>query len=678
MKKWTRKMLSLLLCLSMCTGMVLPSLAAGETNTQGVTFSATLDTPTISTGDAEQTVVMRVTTNKPVAVDGIGFTVTAPEGFVAQSVTSEDLPYASSDFANNIFGWSSSDSENVTGVTSIAVVTYTVPANVSAGTYTFGVEKLELTSGYGEIWEKSASASAVLNVKASTAVEGYSASVNTLNSEVTVEESVTVNVGVGHDADDHFAAAEVVLNYDSALLSFNEAASTLGTASVKDGNGVLTIEDYGADKNFGTGVYVLVFDTLGDGAAEVKLTSAAFVDKEDAVKSDLIPATITSATVSVTINKKAFNVTLNSIFTGADTVTDGEDYTFAQADGKNYDYGTVTATVNGETVNVIDNGDGTYTVKNVTGALVITGSRTEKVYNVTVNGNAADEITDAVDTATYGTDYTFTIPAVDGWGYSLDSITIAGVAYTGYSVENGKYTIPGADIAGDIVITVNKNQTIASVTVEGTGAGAAAGYEVSAEIGKPYTLTIVPASGYTYTVTATMGGETVEVIDNGDNTYTIANVTGNIVFTVERTVIVDGVSVSEYLTLDGTVMWLVMNEIELDKGSVPTYNGENMFWSEKYNTYCYLAIADTLSNDEAAALVGIASGDVVSVDYGKDVNKTGKVDASDAQLVYNMYNAHYADFTADATVEKFLRADVNVDHKVNVEDAAAIIAGILA
>ena len=65
------------------------------------------------------------------------------------------------------------------------------------------------------------------------------------------------------------------------------------------------------------------------------------------------------------------------------------------------------------------------------------------------------------------------------------------------------------------------------------------------------------------------------------------------------------------------------------------------------------------------------------IDYGMDVNKTGKIDASDAQLVYNMYNAMYAGTDADVTVEKYLRADVNHDGKVTVEDAAAIIAGIL-
>ena len=239
------------------------------------------------------------------------------------------------------------------------------------------------------------------------------------------------------------------------------------------------------------------------------------------------------------------------------------------------------------------------------------------------------------------------------------------------------YTIPGAAISGDIVITVSKSATEASVTVEGTGAGAAAGHITKAEIGEGYILTIVPEAGYVYAVTATMGGESVQVIDNGDNTYTIAEVTGNVVFHITRTVIVDGVTVSEFVALNGNVMWLVKNDTTLAEGKVPTYNGENMFWSEKYGTYCYLVIAATLSMEDAAAMVGITDGEAVVVDYGMDVNKTGKVDASDAQLTYNIYNTLYSNFDADATMEKFLRADINADCKVNVEDATAIIAEIL-
>lgn len=60
-----------------------------------------------------------------------------------------------------------------------------------------------------------------------------------------------------------------------------------------------------------------------------------------------------------------------------------------------------------------------------------------------------------------------------------------------------------------------------------------------------------------------------------------------------------------------------------------------------------------------------------------DINKSGKLDANDAQFVYNMYNGMYSGITEEVTAEKYLRADVNGDGSVNTQDAAAVISIIL-
>lgn len=676
MKLRVKTLIALLVCFCVCINLVMPVLAAGENNAEGITFSAETDTPSMNVSTTEQTIVVSVDASNSFSADGIGFNVIVPEGFTLVSVSNEDVTFSGADvnLANGVVGWSSQDSENVTGISNLAVITYTIPAGTGSGEYIVGVEAIELTKDYGTVWESAATATTTLTI---TEAAGYTAGLNTLTSEVAVGDQITVNIGVAHVAEDTFAAGEIIVNYNSDFMKFNEVASSLGTATVKANTGSIILEDYGADKNFGTGVYVLVFDAIAAGDAAVSITSAAFVNKIDAVKSDLINADLSPVSVSLKINKQIYSVTLPGIFSGPETVTDGDDYTFSVADGVNYEYDSISATIAGEPVNVIDNGDGTYTLKNVTGTIVITGSRTEKSYSVSVSGNAADEITDAANIATYNTDYTFTMPAAEGWAYSLDSITIGGVTYTGYSVENSVYTIAGSAINGDIVITVSKNQTIASVTVEGTGAGAAAGYKTSADIGAEYTLTIVPEAGYTYTVSATINGVSLDVTDNGDNTYTVSKVLGNIVFVVNCNVVLDGVSVSQYLSLDGSIMWLIKNDTKVANGKVPTYDDEKMFWSEEYGCYCYLTVAETLTVEETAAKVSISEGSAVSVSYEKDVNLTGRTDASDAQLVYNMYNAYYDAISADVTVEKFLRADVNADGIINVEDAASIIASIL-
>ena len=427
MKRKMKQWMSLALSVAMLLGIAVPAWAANETNDLGVTFQATLDQATIAQSDEDQEVTMRLKANKAIELDGMGLTVVQDNALKLKSIaggeSNIDIDIGDYNVANGILAWHVENGSTITGVTDMLVVTFTVPANTPAGTYTVGVEKIELTKDYGETWETGATASTTLTITDQAA--GYTAGLTSTTKAVSVSDKVNVNVDVSHSSDTVFAAGEVKVSYDTAKLKFNKEYSTLGSATVTDKDGVLTLEDYGTDKNLGTGVYVLAFDAIADGEANVTLTSAAFVNKENAVKSDLIAATLTPAKLAITINKKTYKVTLPDIFTGLTTVTDGEDYTFTKADGTHYDYGTVTATVNG-----------TYTVKNVTGELTITGSRTEKSYSVIFEGNAAGEITDGEETATYNKNYTFTLPTAERWAYSVDKITIGGKNYTGYTVKD--------------------------------------------------------------------------------------------------------------------------------------------------------------------------------------------------------------------------------------------------
>lgn len=678
MNKSFKSFLSLFLAVVICFTSASPVFAANE---KGVTYNLTLDHSTLTKSNSDQTVKMSLAASKPIKFASFEVYITNDSPLILSAISSRESQMALSggnyNLANGKISWESSDAEDITNVTRMIDVTFTVPANTPAGTYSIGFSGLELSEEYGKVWESNGTGATTLTITDPNApTAGYSANISTVDTSVTKGDSAKVNIGIAGATT--YNATEVKVSYDATKVTFNQTASTLGTATVKAAGGVVTLEDYGADKNTGNAVYTLAFDAIADGNAAFGLTSAMVSDKASATKKDLAAATVTVSSLTVTIEKPVFSITLPAIFDGATTVTEGENYTFSVADGSNFDYSTVTATMGGTSATVTDNGNGTYTIANVTGALVITGTRTAKSYSAAFSGNAAADITNAASTATYGVDYTFTMPAVDGWAYQMESVTIGGVSYTGYSVEGNVYTIPGTAITGNIAITVTKSQTIASVTVEGSGAGAAAGYTASATIGEAYTLTIVPVAGYDYTVTATMGGATATVVNNNDNTYTIENVTGNIIFTVAQAANVDGVSVSKYLSLNGTNMWLVKNTTVLATGSTATYDGTTMFWSEKYNAYCTLVIADELTSETAAAKVGIAVADKDSVSYGMDVNMSNKVDANDAQFIYNMYNAMYNEFSADVTVEKFLRADVNGDAVVNVADATAVISGLLA
>ena len=544
---------------------------------------------------------------------------------------------------------------------------------------------------------------------------GYTAGISATDSAVKVDDIVYIPVAVSHASETSFNACEITVTYDSAVLSFDSEESALDTAvaenAVSEGIGTLTLADYGEAKACGTSVYTLAFTALeaADNSA-VTITGAGFTNIVDAVKKDLTEATLSPASVSLTVSEKSLAVDLNNtLFKGEASVDYGADYTFSLADdGAYYDYSEITATMGGTTVEVLDNNDGTYTIEKVTGALVITATRTAKSYSVIIEGTGAEDVkagdgtTVAKTTATYGQPYTFTTPV--NWAeYSYEvAITIAGNTYENATSVSGEekvtYTIPGEDITEDIVIIVTKTKLTADEVSVEIPSGVNATGEEKATIGEAYTLTLTQEAGYEYTVTASMvNSDTVtltEEIDGaGNKTYTIANVTGAIVFNITKVVDTSGITVSQYITLDGSIIWLVENTTEVAEGKVPIYNGAEMFRSSKYGVdtdsdgnndgaYCYLVVSgESADNVLAAAREGLdiagLTGSVAEVAYDNDVNETGRVDASDAQLVWNMYNAQYSDFTADVTVAKFLEADVNGDKTVNTTDAAAIISAIL-
>ena len=278
---------------------------------------------------------------------------------------------------------------------------------------------------------------------------------------------------------------------------------------------------------------------------------------------------------------------------------------------------------------------------------------------------------------TYGVDYSFTLPTEENYAISITSVKCNGTSVD-YGVDGKEVTIKGTDILGDIVITLDKVRTNAAVNIGGNAASDLVADAAVAQPGKDFSVTLNADSKYEYQVTATVNGVPVSLMQNG-NVFTISGEdvkVGAIEFLVTKTLKDDGFGVSQYLQFNGTMVWLVKNKVEKASGSVYTYDGEPMFWSDKYHAYCYLVIAQT-SLDIGFDKLGLQTGNAESVDYGMDVNNSGKVDMNDAQLTYNLYNNKYQSFSSTVTMEKILRADVNGSGNVNVDDASAIVNQIL-
>ena len=219
--------------------------------------------------------------------------------------------------------------------------------------------------------------------------------------------------------------------------------------------------------------------------------------------------------------------------------------------------------------------------------------------------------------------------------------------------------------------------TYHSVTFTGSGAGAAQGNPVMVANGGTYTLTLKKQPGYSYQVSYKMGGKAaVALTPNKNGTYTITKVTAPLEIIIVKSLDIS-VSVQEYLTLDQKSVFLILAKAALTGGSLFTYDGNTMYYSEAYGAWAYLVITDQeLDEAQARSLVKISMQTGQTILYSGDVDENGSVDMIDAQLIRDLYNAKYDRFDAFSMM-RFLRADVNGDCKADIRDAAWVTWKIL-
>lgn len=506
-----------------------------------------------------------------------------------------------------------------------------------------------------------------------------------------------------------FNAYDMTFTYDPAALTLNTKAGDAANLTVEDNNGSVRVRRYGATQALGEAL-ALDFTAKATATSTVKLTNAKFDLDANSINFDAPDAAISDA--DTVVNANNFTVTLPDAFTSDETrlVPNGGSFTFKPVDS-HYTY---TFTVKmGDTVTegLTFGANDTYTIEKISGNVEVTCTgKTPKQYDVKykIDEDVEQDVTKGPETVTYLNDYSFVVTPRAGYSYRVI-----------YSVDNGDpfvhtviavptanddgtltYTIPGKEIVGGVEIWIDPN-TESGIPVVFTGNGvedAASGNASSMGKNMPYYFTLNQRESCDYTVTAYYqplatptaskrpatvrslgnGKYVVEAVNYNDYLYVYAR-SWNLVVKVEKVShSAEEVTVSKYLELNDKTMMLVTVKGTPEGGSAFTYDGNTMYKVEGYGTdrYAWLVIVDkgqTLTQEEAAAKVAISAADnVVTITLGFDVNMTGKVDVNDAQLVYDMYNGTYSDFTK-VSVEKFLRADVNATKVVDHTDAVAIV-----
>lgn len=620
------------------------------------------------TTTATDTVTFTITepsTNVPVT--GVTLNQTALSLGVGSSSTLT-ATVAPDNATNKAVTWTTDNAEVATVadgvVTAVAEGTATITATTADGSFT---------------------ASCTVTVTAAATAEGYTVSMKDSSVTAAKDSAASANVMVSGHSDENITGYndyDVYVTYDSANLTFNKDASSAadtGATIEETETGTIRITGHGDKKEFSTAVATLNFTANASGAHNVTLTSAKVDNSGHAIGNNAPEATVSTAT---TVIKVPYSVTLpaDKGFSSDQTaVLPGESFTFtAPSDAAYY---TITVKVGNDTVEPTISGN-TYTITNVDGDVVV--SAVGKTYNVTVEDTTASVTAD--NKAQYGVDYSFTVTASSGKVIESVTATVNGTLVT-LTTSGGQYVIPGKSITGAVVIRVTEKdsgstETTTSVTITGIDVTEIEGGALTqtVTVGQPFPFRLIKQSGYSYIVK--VGG--IEITPNEDGSYTIPGTmitAGGVTITIEKTLTpVAEVTVTNYIQLDGKVMWLITAKAE-DK--VLAYGEEGtMFWSDQYDAYCWLVISaeseDAVKTAAQAAITEATESAVATaVAYDKDVNQTTVVDINDAQLTYDMYQAKmYEDFT-NVSMDKFLEADVNADKTVNTEDAAAIVAVVL-
>ena len=682
-----KKIVSILLTLAMVLSLVPAVFAADEPT---ITMSA--DKTSVAPGE---TVTLTLSIDQKVAIGGAAFEITynsdayTYEGAVSE--TYEDVDnFMSTDKGKETIN------DDGTAVTKVAFLALSKAFNLKAGEicqFKFTAKeananamsfslKVQTLKTFGaeptDIAHKVVDGELTIPV-GTAAAKGYTVSMGA-DKQVASGQIVEIPVAIGNnDGKNAYNAYDMTFSFDPTILTLNMEATSIEGYRVIPGSGTVRIVRYGKAAELGDAL-TLNFTAAGQGQSAVKVTAAYVDTNTNAIELDAPAAIVLNCTTTITVS--GYTVSLPDDFTRTDAegsvIKAGGNLTFVPKD-PNYDY-TVTVTVGGgEATTVSPDENGIYTVPNVNGNVFVSSTKTAKSFNVTLGAD-----TTGAATATYMKDYTFTRTPEDGYTYNM-TVTIGGNGYTGFksvSNEDGTttYTIPGADVTGDIIINSNKQlkqpETF-TVTFDGTGAGEANG-KSSVKENTNYTFTVAKQENFAYTITATMGGKAVTVTEGANNTYTIANVTGNLVITIEKkSTLTMEVTVSKYVEMDNKTVFLVTVTGTPEEGKAFAYGEDVMYKTTAYgdNVYSWLVIVDkneAFDQATAEAKITQASATAEEVTQSYDVNETGLVDINDAQLTYDIYSGKYTDFEK-VSVRKFLRADVTKDKVVNSADAVAVV-----
>lgn len=256
----------------------------------------------------------------------------------------------------------------------------------------------------------------------------------------------------------------------------------------------------------------------------------------------------------------------------------------------------------------------------------------------------------------------------------LNAVTKTGSA--GYTFKEWQIDGAAKTEAEILGTTFDANTTVTAVFGHATYNVAAAGTNgvpTTATHGTDLTFTPTVNGKIVVGVTAKIGETVVAVTKNADGSYTISGdaITGDLTITAQT---VDGswgfIGKATYIALSADKKIAVLATGKLDAGNY-LLNGEEMYWSSKYNAYVKIVGQDETAQTLTAKLAFNASVAAQTLSYTGDINGSNTVTPADGGMIND--ELHSVTRAYQLTEKERLEMDVNGDKKVSTEDIMRIL-----
>lgn len=247
----------------------------------------------------------------------------------------------------------------------------------------------------------------------------------------------------------------------------------------------------------------------------------------------------------------------------------------------------------------------------------------------------------------------------------------AGYIFKEWRIDGATKTegeILGTTFDANTTVTAIFDHATYSVAAEGTS-----GVPTTATHGTALTFTPTVAGKIVVGVTAKIGGTVVAVTKNANGSYTISGdaITGDLTITAQT---VDGswgfIDKGTYIALSADKKIAVLATGKQDGGNY-LLNGEEMYWSSKYNAYVKIVDNGETEQSLTAKLAFNASVDAQTLSYTGDINGSTTVTPADGGMIND--ELHSVARLYVLTEKERLEMDVNGDKKVSTEDIMCIL-----